>query len=200
MAEEEIKKGQEKEAEKFEAFDVDGNPIEGLLSLEESSALNTSLEENKEKLTKLENKDFNFRKLESMTEEEKNKLTAVELSLKKQQEELEEKQKSFETGFVTDVKKDLLDSLVGDDEELRKKVELNYARIKDSETAKTREEIKNVLSDALSMSVGVKTNNPLNRAINGSGNAPAGSSKPSSDLIKLGKMFGLSDEDLKDVK
>jgi hypothetical protein len=38
-----------------------------------------------------------------MTEVETSKLTATELSLKKQQEEIEEKQKSFQETFVNDM-------------------------------------------------------------------------------------------------
>lgn len=176
-----------------EAYNVDGEPIEGLYSPEEVKAM-------QERLEKLESKDFNFRKLESMTEEEKAKLSAVELSLKQQQEQLEEKQKQFESGFVSDVKKDLFDAMIGDDEDLRKKVEVNYARIKDSDTAKSRDEIKSIIADALAMSVGVKGSNPLNTAINSSGSAPASQPKSGGNIASLGKMLGLTEEDLKDIK
>lgn len=191
----------------FEAYDADGNVIEGIVPPEEVKTLQEKLTENEqklqeaaEKLSKLENKDFNFRKLEAMTEEEKSKLTASELALKKQQEELEEKQRQFETGFVSDIKNDLLNSLVGDDEEMRKKIELKYNQIKDSDKAKSRSEIKTLLDDAYAMAVGVKGRNPLNSAINSSGSSPISHSKPSDDIISIGKKMGLTDDDLKNIK
>jgi len=183
----------------FEAFNADGEPISGILPPEEIKNLQATLEETNKKLSKLENKEFNFRKLENMTEEQRAKLTDTELSLKRQQEELEEKQKSFEGAFVSDVKGDLLASLVGDDEELRKKVELNYSRIKDSDKAKSRAEIKTLINDAYAMSVGIKHRNPIFNANNTSGSQSAKTVKPSDDLLELGKKFGLSEEDLKKV-
>jgi hypothetical protein len=174
--------------------------VEGVLAPEEAKILQDQLAETTAKLTKLENKDFNFRRLENMTEEEKAKLTVTELGLKKQQEELETKQKEMESTFVGDIKGDLLSSLVGDDEELKKKVELNYSRIKESETAKTRAEIKAVLNDAYVMSVGIKGRNPINSAINASGAPAVKTEKLDDDVVSFGKKLGLSDEDLKNVK
>jgi DNA repair exonuclease SbcCD ATPase subunit len=184
----------------FEAFNADGDPIEGVLPPEEIKSLQEKLNETNAKLEKLENKEFNFRKLEQMTDEQKAKLTDTELSLKKQQEELEEKQKSFESTFVKDIKGDLLTEMAGDDEELKKKIELNYSRIKDSETAKSRSEIKAILNDAYVMSVGARHKNPVLSAINSSGSPAAKSEKVSDDLMSLASKFGLSAEDLNKSK
>jgi len=191
----------------FEAYDVDGNPIEGIVPPDEVKTLQEKLTENEQKLqetterlSKLENKDFNFRKLEAMTEEERSKLTASELALKKQQEELEENQKTFQNGFVSDIKNDLLESIAGNDDDLRKKIELKYNQIKDSEKAKSRSEIKALLDDAYAMAVGIKSRNPLNSAINSSGSSPVSHAKPSDDVLSLGKKMGLSDEDLQNIK
>jgi predicted nuclease with TOPRIM domain len=184
----------------FEVYDNDGNPVEGVLPPEEIKSLQEKLDETNEKLAKLENKDFNFRKLEEMTEAEKEKLSAAELALKKQQEELEEKQKSFETSFITDIKNDLLNSMAGEDEDLKKTIEANYNRLSDSATARSREQIKTLLNDAYVMSVGTKFVNPVLNANNISGNSSVKSSKTSDSVLEIGKKLGLSDEDMAKIK
>lgn len=186
--------------EKFEVFDNDGNPIEGVLPPEEIKSLQEKLEETNQKLSKLENKDFNFRKLEEMTEAEKEKLSSAELALKKQQEELEEKQRSFETSFITDVKNDLLSSMAGDDEELKKTIEANYNRLSDFASAKSREQIKSLLNDAYVMSVGARFVNPVLNANNVSGNSSVKTAKSSEGIVDIGKKLGLTDEDLEKIK
>lgn len=188
---------EKKEEEKFEAYNSDGDPIEGVLPPEEIKSLQEKLEETNAKLEKLENKDFNFKKFRDMTDAEKEKLSATEIELKRRSEELEEKQQQLSSTFVKDVKNDLLESLVGDDEELRKKVELNYARIKDSESAQSRAEIKQLLKDAYSMSVGVKTVNPLGTAVNKTGGVGKSADKKiDGDLADMSKKLGISEEDL----
>jgi len=186
------------EEKKFEAFDSDGNPIDGVVSPDEAKTLQAQFEETKLKLEKLENKEFNFKKLRDMTEAETAKLTATELSLKKQQEELEEKQRTFESSFITDIKHDVLSNIVGDDEELKKKVELNYARLKDSESAKSRSEIEKLMKEALTLSVGIRGTNSLNSAINKTGDAPKtqSSTKLSDEALAIGKMLGITPEDI----
>jgi len=185
----------------FEAYNADGEAIEGLLPPEEAKTILETLAETKAKLEKLENKDFNFRKLEQMTEEERNKLSATELSLKQQQEKLEADQKNFTESFANEVKNDVLDGLVGEDAELRKKVELNFSRLKDSENAKTRTEISKLMQEAYTLSVGAsgRSHNPINAAFNKSGSAPArsaGSEKLSADAIEVGRKMGLSNADM----
>lgn len=183
----------------FEAYNADGEAIEGVLPPEEAKTLQETLAETKAKLEKLENKDFNFRKLEQMTEEEKAKLTATELSLKQQQEKLEADQKNFFETSITETKNDVLDGLVGDDAELRKKVELNYARLKDSESAKSRSEVKKLMEEAYVLSVGTRSTNPINAAFNRSGSAPvarSSSGKLSADAMEVGRKLGLTDADM----
>ena len=181
---------------KFEVYNSDGEPIEGVLAPEEIKTLQAQLEETKGKLSKLENKEFNFRKLESMTEEEKEKLTATELSLKEQAEALEERQRQMESTFISDVKNDILSSLVGDDNELRKKVELNYDRLKDSSSARSRDDIRQLLSDAYTLSVGNKSRNPIVSANNTSGTPIVKGDKMSDELVSFAKKFGVSEEEL----
>lgn len=193
----------------LEVYNAEGEPVEGVLTQAEADAAiaakeaewKVTLDETTEKLTKLENKDFNFKRLENMTEAEREKLSATELALKKDQEALQNQQSEFQKGFVSDIKNDVLDTLIGDDAELRAKVEANYARLKDSETASKRSEIKPLMEEALALSIGVKSGNPLSRAMNASGSAPAKSdSKVSPELVAFGKNFGVSAEDFENNK
>lgn len=187
----------------LEVYNADGELVEGVLSQEEVDAavaaktaeLQAEIEEKNVKLTKLENKDFNFKRLENMTEAEREKLSATELALKQEQEALQTKQAEFQQGFVADIKNDVLDTLVGDDKELREKVEYNYNRLKDSEKATKRSEIKPLLEEALALSVGIKSGNPLTKAMNASGSAPSKSTKVSQDLVDFAKNFGVNAED-----
>jgi hypothetical protein len=188
----------------IEVYDVDGNPVEGLVPLtqvEEAKAeLQAKLDETNASLAKLQNKDFNFRKLEQMTEEEKNKLSATELSLKQQQEKLEEDQKAFITSSVSDIKTDAISRLAGDDEELKKKIEYNFARLKDADTAKSRQEISSLMQEAYTLSTGSsRMPNPINAAVNHSGAGPAfvPGTPISADAMSVGKSLGLSEEDIK---
>jgi len=191
--------------EKFEAYDVEGNPIDGLISPEEiikqQEDFETNkkvLEENQSKLEKLEKKDFDYKKLRDMTDDEKAKYSAAEMALRERQEALEEDQQSFRDGFVKSIKDDVIKSLAGDDDELAKKMEINYGRIKDSENASSREDISRLMSDAYGMSADIKSGSPLNKAVNSVGNAPiAKSDGPLTPELKdFGKKFGLTDEDM----
>lgn len=176
----------------IEAFDVDGNPINGVLAPDEVQALQA-------KLSKLENKDFNFRKLEQMTEDEKAKLSATELSLKEGQEKLEADTKSFKETFVGDIKKDALDKLVGDDADLRAKVEHHFARFPESKTAQSRSEIEQLVNESLLLSTGGRARNPISSALNVSGESPkrTQTSKLSEDAMDVARKMGLSEEDFK---
>jgi len=183
----------------FEAYNADGDPIEGVVDPEEVKTLQQQLTETNEKLSKLENKDFNFRKLEQMTEEEKSKLTATELSLKQKAEELETNQKNFIENSIKEIKTDILESLASDDADLKAKIESNYNRLKESDNAKTRSDIKILMTEAYNLSTGGKTVNPLNAAFNATGNSrPATKSdaKLSDDAIAVGKKMGLTNKDL----
>lgn len=193
----------------LEVYNAEGEPVEGVLTQAEADAAiaakeaewKTTLDETTEKLAKLENKDFNFKRLENMTEAEREKLSATELALKKDQEALQNQQSEFQKGFVSDIKNDVLDTLIGDDAELRAKVEANYARLKDSETASKRSEIKPLMEEALALSIGIKSGNPLRSAMNASGSAPTKSdSKVSPELVAFGKNFGVSAEDFENNK
>ena len=151
-----------------------------------------------EKLKKFENKDYNFKKLRDMNEEEKGKLTATEMELKKKQEELEENQSTFTKQIIESNKNEALAVLVGDDKKIRDKVLYNYDRIKGE--AVTKEDINNKMRDAFNM-VGLSSNqvNSLNQAVNYSGGAPISTpkTKATSEQIDLAKKMGLTEDEIK---
>ncbi|MEY2595073.1 MAG: hypothetical protein RI965_345 [Bacteroidota bacterium] len=183
------------------AYDEFGKEIPELYTSDEAKALQTELEETKQKLTKLENKDFNFRRLEQMTEEEKSKLSATEIALKQKQEQIEEEQKKFVESMVGERKNDIFNELAGGDEELLKKLEANFSRIKDSDNAKTASEIRAVAQEAFLLATGgrIRTNS-FSSAVNVSGNSPSVSSKTSKisdELAGLASNLGISEDDFK---
>ena len=156
------------------------------------------LAETKEKLQKLENKDYNFKKLRDMNDEEKGKLSATELELKKKQEELEENQTKFQTTVIEGNKAEALAVLVGNDAEMKKKVLYNYDRIKGD--AVTKEQINAKMREAHNM-LGMAQSqvNPINQAVGFQGGAGGVSSGNKTDKVDadLASKLGISDEDLK---
>ncbi len=152
-----------------------------------------------EKLKKLENKAFNFKKLRDMNDEEKGKLSEAEKALMAKQEELEENQKTFQTTLEDSNKNEALAVLVGTDEEMKKKVLHNYGRIEGS--AVTKDEINKKMREAVNM-LGVSApsgGNPVNMAagFHGSDGSPTGSSQPSKVDGDLAASLGITDEELK---
>ncbi len=174
-----------------------------------SAEAETLAEENKaisEKLKGFENKDFNFKKLRDMNEEEKARLTETELSLKKKQEELEENQQTFTKNLVDSFKNEALAVLCGNDKTMRDKVVLNYDKIVGD--AKTKEEVFEKTKNAYNMlGVGaVEEFNPFNGIRNMQSVAPIGRKMPANnepvyaaDKVDpdLARNLGIKDEDLK---
>ena len=156
------------------------------------------LTETKEKLTKLENKDFNFKKLRDMNDEEKGKLTEAEKALMNKQEELEENQTKFTETIVDGNKNEALAVLVGDDAEMRKKVLYNFDRIKGD--AVTKEQISAKMREAHNM-LGMQGSqiNPINLAAGSYGDFGNISSDNKQTNVdgELAKKLGLDDDDLK---
>jgi chromosome segregation ATPase len=185
-------------------YDADGNEVEAFLPdevkpLQEAAALHDKeLAETKEKLTKLENKDFNFKKMRDMTQAEIEKLSAKEIELMKRQENLEEQQTTFKQQVVQSHMNDALAVLAGEDEEVRKKIMHNYERINDDAT--TKEDIFRKMKDAYRLTTDRSVSmNPLSAAMGVVGNAPAkGDNKVwSDDLKELGSKMGLKEDDMK---
>lgn len=185
-------------------YDEQGNAIENVWLPDEvkplqekTSTVEQELNDTKEKLAKLSNKDFNFRRLEEMTEAERAKLSATEIELKKRQEALEEQQSSFTKQVIESHKTDALAVLAGDDEELRKKITLNFERIKDDAT--TKEEIFKKMKDAYKLTNEATNFNPIASAMGHIGVPPRKeNNKPVSDDLKdLAAKMGIKADELK---
>lgn len=152
--------------------------IEGVLSPEEAQALRTEKEAHatelaaaKQRLVGLENKDYNFRKLESMTQEEINKLSATELEIKKDQEKLRADQEAFSQKQIESAKRSALNMVAAGDDELQAKILANYDRIKDEAT--TEEEIRNKMYEAYTLTTAIgPAENPLAQAMTFTGGKP----------------------------
>jgi len=127
-----------------------------------------------EKLKGFENKDFNFKKLRDMNEDEKAKLSETELSLKREQEKLAENQEIFTKSLTDSHKNEALAVLCGNDKDLKDKVLLNYNKIIGSEL--TKEEVFARARDAFNMlGTGTADINPLSSLNNMTGSAPQAS-------------------------
>lgn len=183
-------------------YDEEGNLVEGAMTPEEAKKLQEEKEaatkevtEIKDKLSKLENKDFNFKKLREMNEKEKEKLTAQEMELLQRQEKLEEDQKSFVQSQISSYKNDALAVVAGDNEELRKKILFHYNRIKDE--AVSREDVFKKIREAATLAREEnKILNPINSAMNFQGNPPSKQDKPESEYSKeMRGHWNISDED-----
>jgi hypothetical protein len=191
-----------------ELYDADGNLVEGALTSDEVKAIQAKADEAaaeansaKEKLSKMENKEFNFKKLRDLSEEERKKLSTKEMELMQRQEDLETKTKGFVETQINTHKDEALAVLAGDNEELRKKTMFHYDRIKDEATS--REDIRRKMRDAFRLAQGdvTGTNDPFSSAVSYSGgsapNAKPASADFSNDQKDLAKKLGLSEDDLK---
>ena len=167
----------------------------------EKEELRQKLNETTVELSKLQNKDYNFKKLRDMTEAEREKLTETEQALKQKQEELEEGQKQFATTLIDSFKNEALAVLVGDDKTLKERVMKNYDRIVGS--AVSKEEVNQRMREAFNM-LGIKQPviNPINQAFGASSGAGIAKTtgKLSPEQVDLASKLGLSDDDLKKVK
>ena len=197
----------------LELYDADGNRIEDAadkyVTKEQSDKMlaDKLAEKDKEmvdikgKLSKLENKDFNFKHLREMNEEERAKLSAQEIELRQRQEKVEnetksivEKQEAFLKGTVEEYRDDAIAVLVGDDEEAKKKVLFHYDRIKDEAT--TKAQIKQKVRDAVKLAQDDSTGSPLFRGSPSlGGDAPRRKGKDYSDTEEgkaMAKSLGMS--------
>ena len=107
------------------------------------------LKDIKEKLLKLENKDFNFKKLRDMTKEDQEKLTTREVELLKRQESLEENQTNFIKSQKDSWMSEAIKQYTGGDEEKEKKIKYQVSRLNDDAT--TKEDIINKVKDAVGL-------------------------------------------------
>ena len=190
-------------------FDAEGNEIENVLSVEDAEAqkaealeeyktenpdkseeietLKKSLEEKEAELEKAGDKDQNFKKLRDQKGD-------LEEKLEKATGEMSEKLDAAITNLAGDKKADIISSLVGDDEELKKKVNFHYDRIKDE--PKTKEEIKAKIDDAyfLATRQEAPTGGYISSA--GAGNVKV-KEQVSAEEKEIGNALGITDEDRK---
>lgn len=149
-----------------------------------------------EKIKGYADKDFNFKRLREMTEQEKSALSAREMEIVTRQEKLEDEQKSWREAQELAHKNDAMSLLAGGDEELRRKLEFHYNRIADPAT--TRDQIFSKMSEAAKLAGQNVQSDPFSRAASFSGgmqppNQTKGLSAEQSDLAAR---LGISAKDV----
>lgn len=166
---------------------------------QELEAAQTELKEAKELLDKAAEKDLNFAKLREQTKKAQEKVDELKSEKTALQQEMETKLGEFKQEVLEGVRKDFyndtLKTLAGDDEELRKRIEFEYNRLKDP--ASTNEEISKKLQDAWRLAAPTSAAAPV-AAFSSAGASPI-RPKPKGDLpkeavdlgVKLGQMGGL---------
>lgn len=163
---------------------------------EELSNKEEELKTVQEELEKLKTKDHNFEKLRDSKKVAEGKVTLEELE-KKIKEEVALAQKSILEGVNKDHYVSELSSLTGDDDELKKKIELQYNRLTDPAT--TKQDISKKLRDAWLLATRTEELSSLNSAVLSSGGVSRlnfkGNKKFSQEDKELGQKFGLDAKD-----
>ena len=163
---------------------------------------NNEIEKLNEELEKIKDKDLNFSNLRKQKE-------TAELKIEEIQKQIDDKiniaKQEVLSGVMKEHYEEILNNLVGNDDELKKKIEFNYNRIQD--VPKTKSEILNKLKDAWIMTEGSKENDATNAIIFSSGEIKKINTKPNSDFSNEEKEFAkklassggilLKDEDFK---
>lgn len=156
-----------------------------------------------EELTKLQleleglkNKDMNFANVRKAKEEAEKK---VEDLLKGVDEKIDKVKREVFEGVLQGHKSKTLSALVGDDVELKKKVELEYSRL--SDVASTEEQITKKLKDAYVLAT-AKDPDGVNMSVFSSGGVGRIKINPTSQKFSpeeqaLGAKFGLEADDFK---
>lgn len=188
-------------------FDEDGNEVEITSSLEElqadaaaKAAAEAELAKAKELLAKKEDKEMNWKRLNTMTEEEMKKLSTKEVEIMKRQEELEERQRTMDQRQRDTYKANALARFGVYDEETRTKVLANYDRIKDEDA--TEEQIAAKMRDAITIATGTSPSSRINPMF--AGNAPLGMAhapqppgKITGEVADLASKMGISADEIK---
>ena len=141
---------------------------------EELNALQEELKVANEKLAKADDKSQNFATLRKAKEEAEGKLADFTKSV---DEKIALSEKRVLEGVMQDHYNDTVKALVGEDEELKKKVEFHYKRLGD--TAATKEEISNKLRDAYLLATKQDAGDNFNANILASGGVSRLNIKPS---------------------
>ena len=172
-------------------------------SQEELKAKEQELENAKAELEKYKNKDLNFSNLRQQKEAAEAKVEELTKEMEAKANEVNEKidsvKKEVFEGVMKDHYNDTIKALVGDDEELLKKVEYHYNRLAD--TAKTKDEVTSKLQDAWVLATKKEDTGVLNTAVISSGGVKPlkinTNTEFSAEEKQLAGSFGLSEEDLK---
>jgi Mg2+ and Co2+ transporter CorA len=178
----------------MELFDDEGNKVEGAMSLEEVTTLKTELDTAKKELVGLSDKDLNFKNL-------REKVAGLETKLTDSQKAIDDANKKALEGMqapLNEAKDITISSLAGADEELKKKIQFHFDRIKD-ETL-TVEQMKKKVRDAYLLAT-EKTIDLSGQIISSAGagmHIPLTPKKEMTPELKgLASKLGLTDEDIK---
>lgn len=131
-------------------YNEDGDEVEGVLTPDEAKELQekitsfqTDLEAKERELEGLKNKDLNFSKLHKKTDAEREELLAEfnerEKKLATEISYLGQRMEEMQEAQTSSYKQELINELVGDDDEFRKKLEAQVSEFNGE--PKTREEI-----------------------------------------------------------
>ena len=195
-------------------FDEEGNEVKDVLPPDEIQKIKVEMENSKKelennkkeleqargKLAGFENKEFNFKKVRDMAEEEKKNLTTQQIEFLKRQEKLEDEHANFKKQIIESYKSEVLNKYSKEDEELKKKIEYHYNRF--SGDAVTKEEISQRMEDAYELAnKGLKRlDKSVSKAFNYSGETPKIKKVDNTlteEQLDLAKKLGLGEKTLK---
>lgn len=131
-----------------------------------TATLKTELEQAKADLSKASDKDYNFSQLRTRVEQAEEKINTAK----------EEALKEFETTQASKTADSLIKKLADGDEELEKKIRLQFNRLGDSPT--TQEEIAKKVRDAWALSRSDVAPDPMSDAFSSGGAAPVMPPRP----------------------
>lgn len=131
---------------------------------EEADALQAELVKANEALKKLQDKDLNFGNLRAQKETAEKKIDDL---VKQIDDKIGAAKKEVLEGVLQDHYADILKSLSGDDEELKKKVEFQYKRLNDP--TGTKDQVTKKLTDAWALATKTEAPNALNASVISSG-------------------------------
>jgi alanyl-tRNA synthetase len=163
--EKEVFTQEELEAQKEEAINQykEENPDKS----DELTKLEEELEKAKQELEGFKDKDMNFANMRNKISEKEKEAKDLKVSI---DEKINTVKKEILEGVMKDHYNDTLEKLVGNDKELKEKVELQYKRLAD--TASTKVELSKKLNDAFVLATG-ETKESFDNSVFSSGSAGA---------------------------
>lgn len=158
-------------------YDVDGNLVEGALSPDEVKSIQEKAEQTDkyaadiaardEELSKLREKDFNFKKFRDATKEQQDAMTKNFSEERKANlqinEGLSREFEEFRNETIEERKRMILDELSGGDQDLRKQIE-ETAKVKFGEQLLSKKNMQEGFYDAYTLIKGARPSiKPINR-------------------------------------